>query len=108
MYFSPEYVGECCGEIIFDSKAGSQIPSIKSGEEDEAGINGAIKHRSDNLATVNTVSMSSVEESHQKIAKASGRAITPKMAIPGVGYHAYYQNSEGNVFGIMQDDPSAK
>jgi predicted enzyme related to lactoylglutathione lyase len=30
------------------------------------------------------------------------------MAIPGVGYLAYCQDTEGNTFGIMQADPSAK
>lgn len=31
----------------------------------------------------------------------------PKTAIPGIGYHAYCQDTEGNVFGIMEEDPSA-
>jgi hypothetical protein len=36
------------------------------------------------------------------------KQLSPKTTIPGVGYHAYCQDTEGNVFGIMQDDPSAK
>ncbi len=80
---------------------------ITTGEESEPGINGAIKHRSDNLATVNTISVPSVDEFSQKITQAGGKAVTPKMAIPSIGYHAYCQDSEGNIFGIMQDDPSA-
>ena len=28
----------------------------------------------------------------------------PKTAVPGVGYLAYFADSEGNVPGIMQDD----
>lgn len=33
--------------------------------------------------------------------------ISPKRAIPGVGYQAYCQDTEGNVFGIDQEDPAA-
>jgi predicted enzyme related to lactoylglutathione lyase len=29
------------------------------------------------------------------------------MPIPGVGWLAYCKDTEGNVFGIMQDDPQA-
>lgn len=31
-----------------------------------------------------------------------------KMAIPKVGYLAYCMDTEGNIFGIMQSDSSAK
>jgi predicted enzyme related to lactoylglutathione lyase len=31
----------------------------------------------------------------------------PKMAIPGVGWLAYCTDTEGNVFGLMQNDPNA-
>jgi hypothetical protein len=30
------------------------------------------------------------------------------MAIPGVGWLCYYKDTEGNIFGMMQSDPSAK
>jgi uncharacterized protein len=30
------------------------------------------------------------------------------MAIPGVGYLVYCQDTEGNTFGMMQADPAAK
>jgi predicted enzyme related to lactoylglutathione lyase len=29
-------------------------------------------------------------------------------AIPGIGYYAACKDSEGNTFGSMQDDPTAK
>jgi predicted enzyme related to lactoylglutathione lyase len=32
----------------------------------------------------------------------------PKMPIPGMGWLAYCKDSEGNIFGMMQADPSAK
>ena len=36
------------------------------------------------------------------------RSALPKMPIPGVGWLAYLKDTEGNVFGLMQSDPSAK
>ncbi|MFQ6133586.1 MAG: hypothetical protein ACE5R4_16215 [Armatimonadota bacterium] len=43
-----------------------------------------------------------------KVEQSGGEVLAPKMAIPGVGYHTYCKDTEGNVFGIMQDDPSAQ
>ena len=37
-----------------------------------------------------------------------GKIIVPKAAIPGVGWFAYFADTEGNVSGIMQSDPEAK
>ena len=37
-----------------------------------------------------------------------GKAVTPKTAIPGMGYFCYCQDTEGNLFGIMQSDPTAR
>ena len=34
--------------------------------------------------------------------------LRPKNAIPGVGYFAYCEDTEGNVFGVMQNDTKAK
>jgi predicted enzyme related to lactoylglutathione lyase len=34
--------------------------------------------------------------------------IMAKTAIPGVGYFAYCEDTEGNLFGVMQADGKAK
>ena len=36
-----------------------------------------------------------------------GNTITPKTAIPGIGYFCYCVDTEGNVFGIMESNPKA-
>lgn len=39
---------------------------------------------------------------------ANGGSIAwPKMPIPGVGWLAYFKDTEGNIFGLMQEDPNA-
>ncbi len=37
-----------------------------------------------------------------------GKLIMPKTPIPGVGYFAYCEDPEGNLFGVMQADSNAK
>ncbi len=81
---------------------------ITTGPDEEPGINGAIMYRSRRGKTWNTVSVPSVDEFLKRIVKAGGKIIQKKTAIPGVGYMAYCADTEGNVFGIMQNDPSAK
>ncbi len=80
-----------------------------TGEQGQPGIDGAITKRMDPTATtVNTISVPSLEDFMAKVAEKGGKVITPKMAIPGVGYFAYCKDTEGNTFGIMQEDSSAK
>jgi len=81
---------------------------IKTGEEGEPGIDGAIMRRdSAGTTTVNTVDVSSVDEIVTKVEQAGGKVVAPKMPLPGMGYFAYCSDTEGNMFGIMQSDSSA-
>ena len=66
-------------------------------------------HRmSPGATTINTIDVPSVDESVTKILAAGGKVLRPKMAVPGVGYMAYCEDTEGNVFGIMQEDTAAR
>jgi predicted enzyme related to lactoylglutathione lyase len=81
---------------------------ISTGDEKQPGINGAIMERMDKATTINTIDVPSVDEYVKKIVKAGGKQVSKKNAIPGIGYFSYCQDSEGNIFGIMQPDPNAK
>jgi predicted enzyme related to lactoylglutathione lyase len=37
-----------------------------------------------------------------------GSMALPKMPVPGVGWLAYCKDTEGHIFGMIQNDPSAK
>jgi hypothetical protein len=37
-----------------------------------------------------------------------GSLAVPKMPIPGMGWLAYFKDTEGNIFGVMQPDTTAK
>jgi predicted enzyme related to lactoylglutathione lyase len=81
---------------------------ITTGEKGEPGIDGAIQRRMPGATTVNTVDVASVDEFTQKVVKAGGKVVMPKHTVPGVGYLIYCADTEGNVFGMMQSDPSAR
>jgi uncharacterized protein len=81
---------------------------IKTGEDTEPGIDGAIMRRAAPvMTTVNTIGVASVSDYQDLVVANGGRVIMPREVIPGVGYFAYCEDTEGNTFGIMQDDPNA-
>jgi len=80
---------------------------IKTGAEEQPGINGGIFKRKGEVNFVNTIDVPSVDEFATRVKEHGGKVVVPKTAIPGVGYLIYCQDTENNVFGIMQDDPAA-
>jgi predicted enzyme related to lactoylglutathione lyase len=54
------------------------------------------------------MSSPSVDESAKRVADAGGSIILPKGPIPGVGYLIMCNDTEGNIFGIVESDPNAK
>ena len=78
-----------------------------TGAEGEPGIDGAIVQRMNGRGTINSIGVPSVDEYIRKVEAAGGRVAMPKQTVPGVGYVAYCTDTEGNLFGIFQDDPSA-
>lgn len=87
---------------------------VTTGQDGEPGINGGMmtnefmRRTGVERAAVNTIGVASIDEFVQKIVRAGGKIIMPKMAIPGVGWQAYCEDTEGNVFGIHQTDRGAK
>ena len=81
---------------------------VYTGDEKTPGINGGIMKRGNVQTTTNTLGVESVDDSVKSVTKAGGKLIMPKTPIPGVGYFAYCEDPEGNLFGVMQSDPSAK
>ncbi len=72
------------------------------------GINcGMLERRHPAQPIANTIEVSSVDESAAKVESLGGKIVVPKMPIPGVGYLAYFSDLDGNIFGIMQNDPNA-
>ena len=77
--------------------------------EGEPGINGAIMRRRDPAQPlVNSLAVTSVDDSVAAVLANGGSMALSKMAVPGVGWLAYCKDPEGTIFGMMQNDPSAK
>ena len=81
---------------------------IETGSEEQPGVTGGVVPRFDAYeSTINTFDVADVDAFAQRIAEAGGEVLAPKIAIPGVGFVQYCQDTEGNTFGVMQLDESA-
>lgn len=80
-----------------------------TGDPKTPGINGGLmKKRDPKQPIVNSINVSSIDESIRQIEKAGGKIVVPKMPIPSVGWLAYFTDPDGNIHGVYQDDPGAK
>ncbi len=69
---------------------------------------GPMEYNTNVKTTTNTVGVESVDAAIKAATDAGGKLVMPKTPIPGVGYFAYCEDTEGNLFGVMQADKSAK
>ena len=89
---------------------------VKTGEKGTPGIDGGLLPRHGGapleMAAVNafvcTVDVDNLDAAMERAKNAGGLVALPKMAIPTVGWLAYFKDTEGNIFGMMQMDATAK
>jgi hypothetical protein len=81
---------------------------VVTGTDSAPGINGGLMRNDTVKTTTNTIGVDSLDKSIETVTKAGGALIMPRTPIPTVGYFAYCQDTEGNLFGMMQADPNAK
>lgn len=76
-----------------------------SGPNSEPGINGALGLWSDDLPVpVFVIGVDGVDVSLAAAEAAGATTVAPKFPVPGVGYAAYFTDTEGNRVGLFQDD----
>jgi hypothetical protein len=75
---------------------------ITTGADDTPGINGAIMGTSFPQKVINTIDVESLDEMLVKVEAAGGKTVHGPNEVPGVGMHAYCEDSQGNLFGMMQ------
>jgi hypothetical protein len=80
---------------------------VKTGETDQPGIDGGMFRRGGPVSYVNTLDVTALDTTIAQITANGGEIVVPKMTVPGIGYLVYFKDTEGNVFGAMQGDPSA-
>jgi predicted enzyme related to lactoylglutathione lyase len=87
---------------------------VITGPDDQPGINGGLMRRQGEIdgqaviAYVCVVDVADVDASLQTALDNGAQLALPKMAVPGVGWLVYCKDTEGNIFGMMQNDPEAK
>lgn len=90
---------------------------VYTGEKAEEGaINGGLLRRpskaappdTDVTAYVCTMTVENLDAMMDKAVQLGGKVALKKMAIPGMAWLGYCQDNDGNVFGMIQNDPSAK
>jgi predicted enzyme related to lactoylglutathione lyase len=87
---------------------------VTTGPDREPGINGGLMPRHGLIdgqaviAYVCTIDVPSVDAALEKALSLGGQLALAKIPIPGIGWLAYAKDTEGNIFGMMQNDQSAK
>ncbi len=85
-------------------------------DKEDNGISGAIMKRKGDApangqpvnAFVCTFAVENIDSTIEKAVKAGGTEALAKMAVTGIGWCAYYKDTEGNIFGMIQPDMSVK
>jgi predicted enzyme related to lactoylglutathione lyase len=81
---------------------------IATGEEEEPGIDGGIAQRDADWQQITCfVEVDELEETLARASASGGRVLKSKMVIPGVGYVAAIEDTEGNVIGLMERSETA-
>lgn len=113
-----KFYGEVFGWSFQDwsEYAGMPYYGAVTGNEEEAGINGALMQRQGPPPEANqalngyvcTMGVEDYDAAEIKILENGGTVALPKYALPGMAWQGYYKDTEGNIFGIHQPDANAK
>src|SRR5437879_10124836 len=75
--------------------------------ESNPGINGALFQRADDSGTSITMSVDSIDDALDTVKGAGGKVLQGKTPIPGMGWFATCEDTEGNRIGLFTNDPKA-
>jgi len=87
---------------------------VMTGPDDQPGINGGMVQRKGTIdgeaviAFVCTIDVPDIDATLSSVEQNGGTIAVQKMGIPGVGWLVYFKDTEGNIFGAMENDPDAK
>ena len=82
---------------------------LQSADDKQPGIEGAFGLRqSPDDTIVDTISVDDIDKYIELVKAEGGEIIRPKSPVPGVGWLVYFRDTEGNSWGMMEDDLSAE
>ncbi len=79
---------------------------IQTGDEQDLG-GGLMARQAPGQAPVSYVQVGSVADYAAKVEELGGKVIIPRSPVPGMGWFAHFQDTEGNVFALWESDESA-
>ena len=72
------------------------------------GINGGMGLREESkMPNMNTVDVESLDKMLEAVKTNGGEVVSDKAPIPGIGWFAVIEDTEGNRFGLMEEDEKA-
>lgn len=82
--------------------------SAITGDENAPGINGGIMQKRDPRQPIaHSIYVEDIDAYIVRVAAAGGEIVVPKMAVPGMGWLAYFKDPDGNIHGMFQEDSTA-
>lgn len=75
---------------------------INTGPDEEPGIHGAIMTKDMGQIVRDTIGVESYDKFAEKIEKEGGKMLSEKIDIPDMGVMGSFQDTEGNIFAIME------
>ncbi len=77
---------------------------VMTGDPKNPGINGGLQARmAPGVGVVNVIEVPDLDAVIKKITASGGTLFGEKVTIPGVGYVAYFRDTEGNLSGLIQN-----
>ena len=83
---------------------------VTSGDDPRLGVNDADEihgHHPDEDGVMATSHVVNLDATAAAALAAGGEILVPRIPLPGTGWLVYLADIEGNVIGLMQDDPAA-
>ena len=68
-------------------------------------INGGLAKRGMVKSPTFTINVEDIDKAVKKITAAGGKVTVPKMPVGGMGFLAYFTDTEGNTIGLWQNAP---
>lgn len=102
-----KFYSEALGWKMTKSPMGDLHWWITAGPDEEEGLDGDLEQRVDNRATVLHFRIPSYKDTLEKITKNGGKILSEE-PMGEMGNHAFCEDTEGNVFGVMWEKPPIK
>ncbi|MEV4988064.1 VOC family protein [Pseudarthrobacter sp. LMD1-1-1.1] len=72
-------------------------------------INGGMMAREGQITSpVITIDVPDIDSTLKSVEESGGSVLIPKNEVPGMGYTAYFKDSEGNVMGLWENLPAGE